>query len=61
MRTECEGLAMSEPKAYSTLWASAVAEDKRKTERKIDRDYAFRDLRSLDDLKNKNRGGDSPR
>ena len=56
MRTEYEGLAMSEPEAHSTLWAGTVAEVERQTERKIDRDYVFRDLRSLDDLKNKIEG-----
>ena len=47
---------MSEPEAHSNLWAGAVAEYERQTERKIDRDYAFRNLQSLDDLKDKIEG-----
>ena len=42
---------MSVRETHSDLWAGAVAEYEKQTERKIDRDYAFRELRSVDDLK----------
>ena len=44
---------MAEREAHSNLWAGAVAEYERQTERKIDRDYAYRNLQSLDDLNDK--------
>ena len=43
---------MSERGIGSNLWDGAVAEYERQTERKIDRNHAFRELQSLDDLKN---------
>ena len=42
---------MSVRENHSDLWADAVAEYERQTERKIDRDFAFREMRSVDDLK----------
>lgn len=44
---------MSERESPSDLWAGAVVEYERQTERKIDSDHEFRDLQSLHDLKNK--------
>lgn len=42
---------MSARETHSDLWAGAVAEYEKQTERKIDRDYAFREWQSVDDLK----------
>ena len=42
---------MSIRETHSDLWVDAVVEYERQTERKIDRDHAFRQLRSVDDLK----------
>lgn len=44
---------MSQRETPSDLWAGAVVEYERQTERKIESDYEFRNLQSLDDLKNK--------
>ena len=42
---------MPEGDTHSDLWAGAVAEYERQTERKTDRDHMFRDLQSLADLR----------
>lgn len=41
---------MADQDIFNTLWTDAVSEYEKRTERKIDKDRTFRDLRRIDDL-----------